>query len=154
MTDRGGARGTTRLLIEALLAEVDLPGAGIRENIGNFLVARAGDRVVGCVGLELYGATALLRSLAVLPEQRGSGLGARLAGEILDRARRLGAREAVLLTTGVQAMAARMGFQAVPRELVPAAVRGSWEFKADCCGTATCMRLALAPDRVPAGEAR
>jgi len=109
---------------------------------------------VGCVGLEFYGKTALLRSLAVLPQQRGRGLGARLAGEILDRARRLGASEAVLLTTTVQAMAARMGFQVVPRESMPAAVRSSWEFKADCCGTATCMRLPLATDRVPAAETR
>jgi N-acetylglutamate synthase-like GNAT family acetyltransferase len=97
----------------------------------------------------LYGATALLRSLAVLAEQRERGLGAGLAGEILDRARRLGASEAVLLTTTVQAMAANMGFRVVSRESVPAAVQGSWEFKADCCGTATCMRLPLAPEGAP-----
>jgi len=131
--------------IEGILATVGLPGLGVCESIGNFLVARAGGRVVGCAGLELYGETALLRSLAVLPEQRGRGLGARLAGEILERARSLGASEAVLLTTTVQALAASMGFEAVPRESVPPAVRGSWEFRADCCGTATCMRLALAP---------
>jgi N-acetylglutamate synthase-like GNAT family acetyltransferase len=68
-----------------------------------------------------------------------------LATGILDKARRLGAREAVLLTTTVQKMAAGMGFRVVPRESVPLAVRQSWEFKADCCGTATCMRLTLSP---------
>ena len=139
------ARADDASAIEGILATLGLPGLGVRESIGNFLVARAGGKVVGCAGLELYGETALLRSLAVLPERRGQGLGACLAGEILERARRLGAREAVLLTTTVQAMAASMGFQVVPRESVPPAVRDSWEFKADCCGTATCMRLALAP---------
>jgi amino-acid N-acetyltransferase len=143
------AREGDAAAIEALLAEVDLPAAEIREQIDNFLVARAGGRVMGCVGLELYGGAALLRSLAVLPENRGQGVGARLAAEILEKARRLGASEAVLLTTTVQAMAAAMGFESVPRESVPAEVRGSWEFKADCCGTATCMRLALSPQRVP-----
>lgn len=135
--------------IEALLAEVELPAAEIREQIGNFLVARAGGRLVGCVGLELYGKAALLRSLAVLPEHRGQGLGARLAAEILERARSLGASEAVLLTTTVQAMAGAMGFEEVPRESVPAEVRDSWEFKADGCRAAPCMRLRLAPQRVP-----
>ena len=129
--------------IEGILAAADLPAVGIRENIADFLVARVSDKVVGCVGLELYGQTALLRSLAVRPEQRGRGLGARLTREILGKARLLGADEAVLLTTTVQAMAARLGFKEVPRESIPAAVRGSWEFRADCCGTASCMRLAL-----------
>jgi len=139
------ARTDDASAIEGILATVGLPGLGVREHNGNFLVARAGGRVFGCVGLELYGGTALLRSLAVLPELRGQGLGARLAGEILERARSLGASEVVLLTTTVQAMAAAMGFEAVPRESVPPAVRGSWEFRADCCGAATCMRLTLAP---------
>ena len=143
------AREGDAAAIEALLAEVELPAAEIRTRIDHFLVARAGGRVVGCVGLELYGETALLRSLAVLPENRGQGVGARLAAGILERARSLGASEAVLLTTTVQAMAAAMGFEAVARQAVPAEVRGSWEFKADCCGTATCMRLALSPQRVP-----
>jgi arsenite methyltransferase len=144
------ARADDAQAIEGILAAVSLPGFGVRESISNFLVARAGSKVLGCAGLELYGEAALLRSLAVLPEQRGRGLGGRLAREILKRAQRLGAREAVLLTTTVQAMAASMGFQAVSRESVPEAVRGSWEFRADYCGTATCMRLALAPNGVPA----
>jgi N-acetylglutamate synthase-like GNAT family acetyltransferase len=70
-------------------------------------------------------------------------VGRRLTEEILERARARGAREAVLLTTTVQEMAARAGFAPVARETVPAAVRDSWEFKADCCGTAVCMRRAL-----------
>ncbi|HVN31833.1 MAG TPA: arsenite methyltransferase [Thermoanaerobaculaceae bacterium] len=132
--------------IEGILVAVGLPGTDVREHIGHFLVARADGRIVGCAGLELYGQAALLRSLAVLPEQRGRGVGGRLAAAILAKARRLGAGEAVLLTTTVQGMAAGMGFQIVGRDLLPEAVRGSWEFKADCCGTATCMRLALAPE--------
>jgi len=143
------AREGDAAAIEALLASVELPAENLHEQIGNFVVARAGGRVVGCVGLELYGKAALLRSLVVLPEHRRQGVGARLTTGILERARSLGASEAVLLTTTVQAMAAAMGFEAVPRESVPAEVRKSWEFKADCCGAATCMRLTLAPQRVP-----
>jgi arsenite methyltransferase len=140
--------------IEGILAAVGLPAVDVREHIATFLVARVGGRIVGCVGLELSGETALIRSLAVLPEQRGRGLGVRLAREILEKTRRLGAGEAVLLTTTVQAMAARMGFHEVPRESVPLAVRQSWEFRADCCGAATCMRLGLAPEGTPRAVVR
>jgi arsenite methyltransferase len=139
----GSAREDDATAIEELLARVGLPAANIREHIADFLVARAGERVVGCVGAELFGQTALLRSLAVVPEARGHGFGERLAGAIIEHARRRGAREAVLLTATVQDMAARLGFVPVARDGVPAALRDSWEFKADCCGTAVCMRRAL-----------
>ena len=140
--------------IEGILAAANLPAVGVRENIDNFLVARVGEKAVGCIGLELYGKTAFIRSLAVLPERRGRGIGARLAREVLGKARLLGADETVLLTTTVQEMATRMGFREVPRGSLSPAVRGSWEFKADCCGTATCMRLALASEVVAAAENR
>jgi SAM-dependent methyltransferase/predicted GNAT family acetyltransferase len=127
--------------IAEILGAVGLPTAGVAGSRGRFVVAREGKEVVGCAGLEVYGNTVLLRSLAVLPAYRGRGLGGRLAREIVERARRLGARQALLLTTSVAAMAAAMGFEAIPRDQVPAEVRDSWEFKADCCGAATCMRM-------------
>jgi hypothetical protein len=40
-------------------------------------------------------------------------------------------------------MAAAVGFREVRREELPADVRDSWEFRADCCGAATCMQLTL-----------
>ncbi len=130
--------------IESLLAGAGLPAIGVREGAATFSVARAGARVVGCAGYETYGRTALLRSLAVAPEARGRGIGTRLAREVLDRARRSGATEAVLLTGSVQAMASALGFVPVARESLPAEVTSSWEFKLHCCDSATCMRRSLA----------
>lgn len=137
------ARAADAAVIGEILAGAGLPAVAIREHIDDFLVARAGERVVGCVGLEMGGETALLRSLAVRPEARGRGVGSRLAGGILEHARGRGAREAVLLTTTVQEMAARAGFVPVARDEVPVALRESWEFRSDCCGTALCMKRAL-----------
>ena len=137
------ARADDTASIREVLAAVGLPTAGVGAPRGRFVVVREGHAVVGCAGLEVYGDAALLRSLAVLPAYRGRGLGGRLAREIVERARLLGARQALLLTTSVAAMAAGMGFEAVPRDQVPAEVRDSWEFKADCCGSATCMRMTL-----------
>lgn len=124
-----------------LLRVVALPSDGVPEHLGGFVVARAAGQVVGCVGLEMHGQTALLRSLAVGPGWRGDGLGRKLAGAILARARELGAREAVLLTSTVQEWAAREGYEVVPRESVEEAVRSSWEFEASRCAPAVCMRL-------------
>lgn len=126
-----------------LLNVVGLPVEGVEESVDGFVVARAGGRVVGCAGMEVHGASALLRSLAVAPGWRGDGIGRRLAETLLARARRLGLREAVTLTSTVQEWAARAGFEAVPREAPEEAVRSSWEFRAPRCASAVCMRLRL-----------
>ncbi|MBL8207744.1 MAG: GNAT family N-acetyltransferase, partial [Blastocatellia bacterium] len=57
----------------ALLEEVKLPTEGVAEHFADFLIARADERVVGCVGLEKYGSYGLLRSLAVAPNFQGQG---------------------------------------------------------------------------------
>jgi N-acetylglutamate synthase-like GNAT family acetyltransferase/2-polyprenyl-3-methyl-5-hydroxy-6-metoxy-1,4-benzoquinol methylase len=137
------ARATDASSVIAVLAAVGLPTVGVAAAIDRFVVARDGGSVIGCAGLELYGETALLRSLAVLPAYRGRGVGGGLARRIVERARASGAREAVLLTSTVQAMAAAFGFTPIARETLPAEVRDSWEFAAEQCGAAACMRMTL-----------
>ena len=51
----------------ALLDGASLPRDGVAEHFETFLVARAGGQIVGTIGLERYGESALLRSLAVAP---------------------------------------------------------------------------------------
>ena len=61
----------------------------VREHLPHFLVLEEGGRLLGCVALEPYGADlAEVRSLAVDPETRGRGLGARLLRHALAVARR------------------------------------------------------------------
>jgi amino-acid N-acetyltransferase len=61
----------------------------IQHGIGNFLVALDGGHVRGCVALESYGdALAEIRSLAVAPDARGSGIGGKLLEAAMKRARR------------------------------------------------------------------
>jgi hypothetical protein len=50
-----------------LLESLDLPGDGVEEHLDEFLVAEEAGRVIGAVGLEVYGSVGLLRSLAVEP---------------------------------------------------------------------------------------
>jgi amino-acid N-acetyltransferase len=96
---------------------------------------------VGCAALELYGAAALLRSVAVSPEARGTGLGQRLVAAALDRAHRLGVTSVYLLTETAAGFFPRFGFRAVERATVPVALQASVEFRAACPASATAMVL-------------
>jgi len=61
----------------------------VRGDIPNFLVAEESDCLAGCVALDPYGGhLAEIRSLAVAPELRGSGLGGRLLDAVVKAARR------------------------------------------------------------------
>jgi GNAT superfamily N-acetyltransferase len=74
----------------------------------------------GVVGLRpLDASTCELKRLYVLPSARGSGLGARLAAEIVAEADRLGYRRAVLDTGGFMAGAQRLYAALGFRDIAP-----------------------------------
>lgn len=81
-----------------LLEANRLPVEGLEEHVATTLVAREPPELVGSAALELYGADALLRSVAVRRDRRGQGLGRRLTGAALQLARQRGAARAYLLT--------------------------------------------------------
>ena len=127
--------------IAALLDHHRLPLAGARDHVSEFLVAVDEGRVVGAAGLEKYGDTALLRSVAV--SAPGSGVGTRLVHAILDHARHVGVDTVVLLTTTAAGFFSRFGFTVVTRDDVPGVVHRSEEFQGACPATATVMRLVM-----------
>jgi amino-acid N-acetyltransferase len=86
--------------VEALLAGAGLPLQGLADHFPDgYLVAERAGALVACAGLEVYGGSGLLRSVAVLPELRREGLGRVLVSELLDRARELRLDAVYLLTT-------------------------------------------------------
>lgn len=88
----------------------------IRRNISHFLVHEEKGRVVSCVALERYGPDlAEIRSLAVDPEIRGRGIGARMIGFALEEARR-GEIARVFAVTHAPQFFLRQGFGAVERQ--------------------------------------
>lgn len=129
--------------VSALLADAALPREGVAEHFGHFLVARADGKVVGAVGMERYGSSALLRSLVVVPPHRGRGLGRALTERLLQEARAQGVRRAFLLTETAAKFFAKFGFSQVEREEADAGVRSSVEFRTACPQSALCMRLDL-----------
>ncbi|MHA2064382.1 MAG: arsenic resistance N-acetyltransferase ArsN2 [Candidatus Thorarchaeota archaeon] len=130
-----------------LLMEVDLPGEGVKDHISNFLTLKSSDmdsdmEPWGCVGLEIYNDSALLRSMAVTPEHQGKGLGTVLTEAIIEDARKKDIKTLFLLTDTAEDFFIRFGFHVVERELVPKDVKQSIEF-AKLCLEAPAMMLKI-----------
>ena len=79
-------------------------------------------QIVGFGGLEPYGDCALLRSVVVLPDQRGRGYGEAISSRLLDEAGRGGARTVYLLTESADTFFKHLGFVKVERTAAPAAI--------------------------------
>lgn len=126
-----------------LLAATALPTASVRDHLEHFLVAELRGEIVGVAGLEPYGEVALLRSVAVEPRQRGSGLGHRLTEAALHAAGHLGCRTVYLLTENADRYFSRFGFRTVSRKALPGVLWASEELRGACPSHAVSMRLEL-----------
>ncbi len=129
-----------------LIDQSKLPRAGLAEHVATALVARDGKRIVGTAALELYGASALLRSVAVAAGRRGEGLGQALTAAALDLARRRGVRTVYLLTETAAQFFLRLGFRPITRADVDSAVLRSTEFTTAYPASALVMVKPLTAD--------
>lgn len=130
--------------IERLLAANDLPRDGVRDALATFVVARAGDEIVGVAGLELCCDNALLRSVAVAGAWRSRGVGRALVTRVISDAEARGVRALYLLTTSAEGYFPSFGFREVARDDVPADVRATAEFQSACPASAVVMARAVA----------
>jgi amino-acid N-acetyltransferase len=131
-------------VVRGLLAEAGLPLDGAAEAFATGVVVNDGDRLVGCAAIEPYDGAALLRSVAVVPDQRGTGIGTSLVHALEDLARDHGATSLILLTETAESWFRRLGYTAIDRSSVPADVARSVEFETACSTSAVAMRRSLA----------
>ena len=129
--------------IFALLETNALPVEGLADHMATALVARVAGKVVGCAALEVYGESALLRSVAVAAEWRGHGLGVELAQSALRLARERGVTCVYLLTETAPDFFSRLGFRFIERAYVALDVQQSVEFTNACPLTAPVMVIDL-----------
>jgi amino-acid N-acetyltransferase len=139
----GPARPGDLPAVLALLAAARLPREGVAEHFAHFLVSRAGDEVVGAIGLEPGGEAGLLRSLVVAPDRQGEGVGRDLVTALLAGARQARLCRVFLLTETAAGFFGTLGFRPVERDQADPAVRQSVEFLSACPQGAVCMRLDL-----------
>jgi len=98
--------------------------------------------LLGVAGLEIYGQSALLRSVAVEKNSRRMGHGRALVDAILRNAKQNGVHTIYLLTESAFDYFKHLGFNSVDRKDVDEAVMISLEFT-ECCSTALAMRKTI-----------
>jgi amino-acid N-acetyltransferase len=123
--------------VRELVRAAGLPLDGLDE-AALVLVAEREGRVVGTTSLEAHGPALLLRSAAVDPASRGSGVGTALTRAALAHADALGAPVALLTRTAEQ-WYPRFGFSVVGRSELPPALHASAELRGACPASAVAM---------------
>ena len=137
--------------VRDLLAANKLPVQGAQEHLANFLLIEQDGRLLGCIGLERYGESALLRSCAVAEEHRSRGLGKQLARSVIEHATATGVTRIALLTTTADRFFSRLGFAPVARDQLPNEIHASEEFRGACPASAIAMLWHAAPRSSNAG---
>ncbi len=132
--------------VRDLLEARQLPTAGAETHLPDFLVATSetSGAVLGVAGLERHGDVGLLRSVAVVDDVAGKGLGTALVRALLERARGGGVRDVYLLTTTAPDWFPRFGFTVARREELPEVLNASEELRGACPSSAVAMRAVLA----------
>jgi len=131
-------------VVRQLLVQAGLPEAGLLDQFpAAYVVARRGPEIVGVAGLEAYGRTGLLRSVAVVPALRGCGIGQTLVADRIAVARANGLEVIYLLTTTAADYFRAVGFVPASREEAPAELAACPELAGACPASATCLALHL-----------
>ncbi|MCX6155349.1 MAG: GNAT family N-acetyltransferase [Candidatus Kapabacteria bacterium] len=108
----------------------------IDENIGNFILAEIDNKLIGTIGLEVYGDYGLVRSLAVDEQFRNNGIARELYFKILALSLQHGIKQLYLFTLSAEIFFAKLGFEKVDRNSVPFVMDKYLDL---CHETATCM---------------
>jgi amino-acid N-acetyltransferase len=118
-----------------------LPTFGVQQHLRHFLVWEdmAESRIEGCIGFEVYGKDALLRSLSVHPQYQGKGVGSHLLNSIITQAKKKNIKRLFLLTTTADKFFETHHFIRINRDDASDSVKESMEFQSLCPSTAICM---------------
>ena len=109
-------------------------------DVREFHVAEDNSTIVGCVALDvIWRDMAEIKSLAVAPQCRGTGIGLALARAGVANARRLGAGEIFVLTYE-QAFFEKMGFRLIDRGALP---EKTWQECIACPKVDACDEIAM-----------
>jgi N-acetylglutamate synthase-like GNAT family acetyltransferase len=143
MSEVGPAAAEDLIAIRALLERSGLPTSDLESAQPEFAVIREKGRIVAAGALQHFGSSALLRSVAVVRDRRGTGLGQAIVRELERLARAAQVSRLVLLTQTAGDFFARQGYSAIERSTAPQNMQASEEFSSLCPSSATCMAKSL-----------
>ncbi len=126
--------------IKQLLEECDLPYEDIKaSHLQNFWILRDDKEIVGVIGIEPLGSSALLRSLAVLPRCRAKGIATQLTEKAEEYAQSQKIAVLYLLTTTAESFFKKQGYRITDRASAPPLLQETTEFQNLCPDSAVCM---------------
>lgn len=119
--------------ISELLTSSNLVPEGLKkENLTLFYKSDDLEKVVGVIGVEVYGDACLLRSLAVRDDQRNLGIARTLIQEAFEFACLEKCFDVYLITETIGAAMMRYGFNNISRDDVPPEILKSPFFNGIC----------------------
>jgi N-acetylglutamate synthase-like GNAT family acetyltransferase len=130
--------------LKRLLDASGLPTDDLERPGRMFFAATANGSVCGVGGLEIAGRDILLRSLAVLPDQRCKGIGKAIIENLVDIARKRDVGNVYLLTATAAAFFENLGFRQIERAEAPKEILETRQASSLCPSSATLMKLSLA----------
>ena len=128
--------------LHEILIENGLPIAGVDIGKGNYYIA-SGQNLLGVIGLEQYGTAVMLRSLAVTPQARKTGIAAQLIDYALQQLKGTNVTDVYLMTNTAEQYMAKYGFVRIARDKVPNHVLTTSALGDACSLSSTCMHLKL-----------
>jgi amino-acid N-acetyltransferase len=129
-----------REAIIQLLESARLPVADLPSDLSHFLVAISRNKVVGVIGLEIYGNCGLLRSLVIDHEYRNQHIAEKLIMHLEQHSKQLQLSTIYLLTETAPIYFSKKGFQTIQRDEVPSELQQSSEFSHVCPASAIVMK--------------
>ncbi len=121
-----------------LLADAGLPVEDLKAG-SLALVAEKEEKIQGVIGREVYADIALLRSLLVSGDARGTGIGPALVTALETACLADGVGELWLLTIDAEAFFAKLGYATRDRADAPDVIRNTREFSGLCPADAVLM---------------
>lgn len=124
----------------ALLKESKLDPSYLKQDHIRLFQFQEGEQIIGVGGLEVFGALALLRSVAVKPEFRGKGVGKELVVQIEQVAKHSGIKSLYLLTNTAADFFQSIGYQQIDRNDFAEPLKQTEQFSRLCPVSAVCMK--------------
>ena len=128
--------------LRELLLQNGLPTAGVDASTGNYYIAK-NNELMGIVGAEYDGSSAILRSLAVKPQFKKSGVAKALISNALSILKANTVTDVYVITNTAEKYLDRFGFVKIDRSEVPAKVLNTSALGDACPASSTYMHLSL-----------
>lgn len=129
--------------IFSLLQQYQLPTDDIFPEQMPFWVAVDGETVVGAIGLEPYGADALIRSMVVHPGYRGRQIATALLQKAEAHAKQQGVQSLFLLTETAAGFFEKNNYLHMDRMAAPDAIQQTSQFRFACPASAQLLKKQL-----------